>query len=130
VRELEANGVDVVAPGSEKYEAAVKPFNHRVSWRPLAVAVPSTAEEVAMVVRCAGKHNVKIATKSGGHSYAGYGLGGRDGSLVVDMKKFRTLEVDLETNVAALGAGLRLGDVAVGLFEKGGRAMPHGLCPG
>ena len=32
--------------------------------------------------------------KGGGHSYASYSSGGRDGSLIVDMENFDLVEVD------------------------------------
>lgn len=74
--------------------------------------------------------DVKVAARRGGHSYSANGLGGADGSLVIDVKIFKSIEVDQATGVAAIGAGIRLGDVAVGLYERGKRAIPHGICPG
>ena len=67
--------------------------------------------------------------RSGGHSYAGYGLGGANGHLIIDLSKFRGVEVDNTTGTAIVGAGNRLGDVAIALFDQAGRALPHGLCP-
>lgn len=32
--------------------------------------------------------------------------------------------------MAVIGAGKRLGDVALGLYEQGGRDIPHGVCGG
>jgi len=49
---------------------------------------------------------------------------------MIDMKKFRELSVDPNTFVATVGAGLRLGDVATGLYNAAARALPHGVCPG
>lgn len=67
--------------------------------------------------------------RSGGHSYAAYGLGGADGHLIVDLSNIKDIHVDNSTGVAVVGAGNRLGDVATALFDQAGRAIPHGLCP-
>lgn len=34
------------------------------------------------------------------------------------------------TKIAKIGTGQRLGNVALALFNQGGRALPHGTCPG
>jgi FAD/FMN-containing dehydrogenase len=48
----------------------VKPYNLATPVTPVAVVRPRTAEDVAGFVRCAGRYNVKVQAKSGGHSYA------------------------------------------------------------
>jgi FAD/FMN-containing dehydrogenase len=48
----------------------VKPYNLDVAITPAAVVRPQTAEDISGVVKCAAANNVKIQTKSGGHSYA------------------------------------------------------------
>lgn len=35
-----------------------------------------------------------------------------------------------ESYIAKIGAGQRLGNVALGIHEQGGRALPHGTCAG
>lgn len=88
-----------------------------------------------------------MAARSGGHSYGAYGLGGQDGSLMVDLGSFQTISLDKSTNIATVGAGVRLGNMASKLFSLGGRAyfsllsfyqstsqltplrVPHGTCP-
>jgi FAD/FMN-containing dehydrogenase len=48
----------------------VKPYNLGVPVTPIAVVRPSSANDVAGVVKCAAKNNAKVQAKSGGHSYA------------------------------------------------------------
>lgn len=127
---LEAALVPVISSSSPSYSSTVQPFNLRVPFFPVAVAVPETTAHVSSALICAQLFNVKVAARSGGHSYAGFGLGGQDGSLMIDMKKFKSVVVDPATQIATIGAGTRLGDVAYNLFNQGGRALPHGLCPG
>jgi len=79
-------------------------------------------------MKIGAQYNHQVVARSGGHSYIANGLGGKDGLLVVDMSNFKTVSVDLSTNVATIGPGNRLGDVALALSNNG-RAMPHGTCP-
>ncbi|KAF8194117.1 glucooligosaccharide oxidase [Pholiota molesta] len=74
------------------------------------------------------KYSFQVVSRSGGHSYIANGLGGKNGSFVVDMSNFKTVSVDPNTKVATIGPGNRLGDVALAL-NNAGRAMPHGTCP-
>lgn len=36
----------------------------------------------------------------------------------------------IETGVATVGGGVRLGNLALGIYAQGERALPHGTCPG
>lgn len=42
------------------------------------------------------------------------------------MKNFSTVHLDINTNTAVVGAGVRLGQLATELFHQGKRAVPHG----
>lgn len=127
---LGTSNVPTISPSDSAYGHEVIPYNLRLPFFPIAVAVPTTSAHVSAAIKCAQKFHTKVAARSGGHSYAAYGLGGVNGSLMIDMKKFRALSVDPNTKVATIGAGLRLGDVATGIYNMGGRALPHGTCPG
>lgn len=35
-----------------------------------------------------------------------------------------------DNGIATVGAGVRLGNLALGVFAQGERALPHGVCPG
>lgn len=88
---------------------------------------PSTPAEVSAAVLCAAQTGLNVSVRSGGHSYASYSLGGTDGSLVIDLSAFNDIVVNAD-GTAEVGAGQRLGDVALALND-GGRAIPHGTCP-
>ena len=61
------------------------------------------------------------------HSYIAGGLGGRDGTFVVDLTRMKSMSFDGTTNSAIIETGCRIGDVL--LFLGGyGRAIPHGRC--
>lgn len=55
------------------------------------------------------------------------GIGGKDGSIVIDMRNFKALSYDATSNAATIGTGNRLGNIITFLNGKG-RALPHGTC--
>ncbi|KAK3938847.1 FAD-linked oxidoreductase sord [Diplogelasinospora grovesii] len=119
-------------PGAFNYYTQwMRPLNLAVDVTPVAVIRPRNAEEVSAVVKCAAQNNIKVQAKSGGHSYANYGLGGEDGAISVDLVNFQYVWVNTTADSwqAHIGAGGRLGDIDDEL-HKYGRAFAHGVCPG
>ncbi|KAH8599583.1 hypothetical protein B0O99DRAFT_590161 [Bisporella sp. PMI_857] len=127
---LDASSVPQVLSGTANFTQAIKPFNLRLPFTPVAVAVPTTTAQVQAAVACGVKLGVTVSPKSGGHSYASHGLGGEDGHLVVDMKYWNTVALDNSTGIATVGPGSRLGNVAQALYAQGSAAISHGTCPG
>lgn len=68
---------------------------------------------------------MNVTARSGGHSYAAYGL---TGNVVVDLSNLKNLTVD-GSGIAVSQTGLLLGELAEGLWNQGQRALPHGTCP-
>lgn len=66
---------------SPDYGQLAKPFNLRLSYKPYVIVLPTTNEHVQTAVSCAVKSGVKVQAKSGGHSYASFSSGGKDGSM-------------------------------------------------
>ncbi|EGG05209.1 uncharacterized protein MELLADRAFT_25025, partial [Melampsora larici-populina 98AG31] len=120
--------VESVFPNDAQYGVVSKPYNLRFDYKPAAISFPKTTEEIVAVVTAAAAEGIPVSAKSGGHSYAAYGLGGKDGFLVVDLSKMKGLTVD-SSGIADIQTGNLLGDVAQGLFKSGGKAIPHGTCP-
>ncbi|KAF8848646.1 FAD-binding domain-containing protein [Acephala macrosclerotiorum] len=113
-------------PGS----LAIKPFNLRIPFTPAAIVQPKIVDQVQAAVTCGAKLGISVSPKGGGHSYASHELGGEDGHLVVDMKYFTNVKFDSSTQIAAIGTGARLGNIAQSLYSQGPRAFSHGTCPG
>ncbi|KAK8041709.1 FAD-linked oxidoreductase YvdP 2 [Apiospora rasikravindrae] len=121
----------VAYPDTPLYQVAwVNRYNLDIPVNPVAVTRPNTAEDVAGFVKCAASNNVQVQAKSGGHSYANFGVGGKDGELVIDLKNMQHFSMDENTWQATIGAGTKLGDVTERLHKNGKRAMAHGTCPG
>lgn len=108
----------------------LEPYNLRLGYTPAAVVLPTTPQQVSDAVICAAKTHTKVQPKSGGHSYASYSSGGRNGSLVVDLESMQEIALDNATGIAKVGGGVRLGNLALGIFNQGRRGLPHGTCPG
>ncbi|KAI7774044.1 hypothetical protein LA080_009427 [Diaporthe eres] len=88
--------------------------------------LPEDDDDVVNAIKAARAQDIKVQPKGGGHSYAAYSSGGQDGSLILHMRNFSAVKLDIETKIAVVGAGVRLGQLATELFRQGKRAVPHG----
>ncbi|KZT57880.1 Glucooligosaccharide oxidase [Calocera cornea HHB12733] len=118
----------VVLPDTPDYALASRAYNRRLKIAPAAIVYPATPAEVSAAVLCAANCGTPVVARSGGHSYAGYSLGGQDGSLVVDLSGLNGAVFEKEGEIMHVQTGNRLGDVASAL-KSVGRALPHGTCP-
>lgn len=127
---IKAAVADYAFPDHPLYQLRkVQRWNLDIEVTPAVVTSPTTPAQIAAIVQCARHANLTVQPKSGGHSFANFGLGGVDGAVVVDLKHFQHFAMDPTTWHATLGAGTRLGDVTRQLHAAGGRAMAHGTCP-
>ncbi|THU86324.1 glucooligosaccharide oxidase [Dendrothele bispora CBS 962.96] len=126
--DLAAANISNVFPGDSGYAKASEPFNLRFDYHPAAITFPSSPQEVSAVVKLGSDHNLNIVPRGGGHSYIANGLGGKNGTLIVDINRFNNIQINPSSNTTIIGAGNRLGDIVQILNQKG-RALPHGTCP-
>jgi len=94
--------------------------------RPDAVVHPLDGDDVQAVLRWADRHDVRLAARSGGHSYAGYST--LDEGVVVDLRHMRGISVHRGASRASIGAGAHAIEVVDALARHGG-AVPLGSCP-
>ncbi len=114
----------LVRPGDADYPAARRLFDPRFDWqRPAGVAYVRGPHDVATCLAFVRKFGVRVATRSGGHSYAGWS--GTSG-LIIDVSDLA--EVNVAGATATVGAGTRLIDFYDGLAARD-RAVPGGSCP-
>lgn len=112
-------------PGSPSYDAVRLLQNPRYDGvRPLAVLSVAGARDVATAFAFAQDHGIRVAIRSGGHSYPGWS--GGDGALVVDVRPLH--DVTLSGTTATVGAGASLVQVYDGLGTRG-RGIAGGSCP-
>ncbi|KLU86886.1 hypothetical protein MAPG_05893, partial [Magnaporthiopsis poae ATCC 64411] len=127
---LAAKKVQFSSPSSPSYAQLSKPYNLRMSWKPLVIVLGGSVQNVQDAVVCAALFKVKVQARGGGHSYAAFALGGKDGSLVIDLSGLQGVTVDASSGIARVGGGVRLGNLATALYNQGRRAVSHGTCPG
>jgi FAD/FMN-containing dehydrogenase len=117
----------LITPGSPAYNGAKREVNTRYSGiRPLAILRARSVSDVRAAVRWCAKHDVRIAARSGGHSYAGYST--VQGGLVVDLGGIRGISVAPGGKTVQVGAGNRLIDMYSALASRG-LTVPAGSCP-
>jgi FAD/FMN-containing dehydrogenase len=92
--------------------------------RPLAVVSVASAKDVATTFAFAQDHGIRVAIRSGGHSYPGWSAG--NGALVLDVRPLD--HVSLRGTTATIGAGASLVQVYDGLGTRG-RGVAGGSCP-
>ncbi|KAF8514055.1 hypothetical protein JB92DRAFT_172397 [Gautieria morchelliformis] len=115
----------VLTSSSPGFDAAKQPYNLRLSPSPSIVVTPTSEQQIQSIVACAANASLSVSAKSGGHSYAAYGLAG---DVVVDLGNLKGLTLNPD-GTAVVQTGNRLGDVATGIFNQGQRALAHGSCP-
>ena len=73
---------------------------------PLAVASPTHTDQVAMAIAWAAEHGVAVVPYGAGSGVCG-GSRGRDGSLVIDMKRLNRIRaIDVNARTARIQAGI------------------------
>jgi len=115
---------------SDGWADLIEPYNTRLPFTPAVVVLPITNQHVQDAVVCAAQAGLKVQAKSGGHSYASYGLGGKDGSMNINLQQLQTIQLDKSSGIATVGGGVRLGNLADGLWTQGQASVSHGTCPG
>jgi FAD/FMN-containing dehydrogenase len=114
----------LVRPGDPTYDAARVLYNTRFdAVRPQAIARCATAEDVRECVRFARTYGVRLALRSGGHSYGGWSTGQ---GLVIDVGRMSA--IDVQNGQVTVGAGARLIDVYDAVAARG-QGVPAGSCP-
>ena len=117
----------VLLPRTPGYDRAKLVFNTRFDGRrPAAVVRPVDPRDVRAIVRWADRFDARLVPRSGGHSYAGYSASPR--AVVVDLRRFRGINVRPGGRRAGIAAGARLIDVYTALARRG-VTIPAGTCP-
>ncbi|MFJ5264148.1 FAD-binding oxidoreductase [Streptomyces sp. NPDC088387] len=115
----------LIRPGDASWAAARQLYNTRFdTLKPAAVAYVAHPDDIRTAVTYARAHDLKVAIRNGGHSYAGWSSG--NGRLIVDVSKLN--RVRASGNEAVVGAGAKLIDVYRTLAARG-VTIPAGSCP-
>ena len=86
---------------------------------PLAVALPSSTEEVATIMRVATKHRVAVVPRGAGSGLSG-GSAGIEGALTVALTRMnRIVEIDRENLVAVVQPGVVNAELKAAVAKEG-----------
>lgn len=96
-------------PGNDGWETAVQIWNGMVAKTPALVVEPTSAEDVANIVRLAREKDLLLSIKGGGHNIGGTSIAA-DG-LTLYMGRMRSVTVDPQQKLAHVEAGCLLQDV-------------------
>jgi FAD/FMN-containing dehydrogenase len=123
-----AIGGPVLLPDNAQFAAAKQVFNTIYSGSsPAAIVTPTSAADVQKAMAFAAGHNLKVAPRSGGHSYTGASTA--NGAMVFDL---RQLPGGIDYDAAS---GRVTATPATSLWElhqtlaAAGRGIPTGTCP-
>ena len=81
-----------------------------------------------LAVTHTGKGFIREVTSRCANESSNFGLGGVDGSVVLDLRNLKNFTMDRSTWQASIGGGMHLGELDAHLHANGGRAMAHGTC--
>lgn len=120
VENLRALGIDVDDAPRRLSEYSYDASNYRV--RPLAVAFPRSAGQVAETVRACARHATRVITRGAGTSMAGNAVG--DG-LVMDLSRWMTGigSLDPTSRTIWVDAGVVLGELRAHVERLSGDAL-------
>ncbi len=120
----------VRTPGDAGYDEARAVWNGTIDRHPALIVSAQTIENVQQVIAFAQQHEIVLAVRGGGHSFAGHST--CDGGIVLDLAPMRHLRVDPARRLAMAGPGLRWADLDAatqqhGLAVTGGQISHTGI---
>jgi FAD/FMN-containing dehydrogenase len=107
----------VIAPDDSDYDEARELFYGGMDHRPAAIVRVADDKDVSSVVAFARDTETMLAVRSGGHSIPGHSVW--DGSIVLDLKDMRALDLDLEGRTAWAEAGFTTGELTTATTKHG-----------
>jgi FAD/FMN-containing dehydrogenase len=112
---------NLYAPGDAGYDDARLAWNLAVDQRPVFVAEPRTAGDIAAVVRFARQERLRVAPQGTGHNAAA--RAGADESILLNTRLMRGVEIDFERRSARVEAGALCADLTAPASELGLAAL-------
>ncbi|GMJ10883.1 hypothetical protein like AT5G44400 [Hibiscus trionum] len=86
--------------------------------KPLVIVTPTQISHIQATIHCSKKHGLQTRTRSGGHDYEGLSSVAKVPFVIIDLSKFRSVDVDVENRVAWVQSGATLGEIYYRIAEK------------
>ncbi|MCV7050025.1 FAD-binding oxidoreductase [Mycobacterium heidelbergense] len=118
----------VILPDNGQFGAAKQVFNTNYNGStPAVIVTPTSAADVQKAMAFAAAHNLKVAPRSGGHSYVGASTA--NGTMVLDLRQLPGgINYDAATRQVTVTPATHLFDIHQALAAAG-RGIPTGTCP-
>ncbi|HLV05015.1 MAG TPA: FAD-binding oxidoreductase [Actinomycetaceae bacterium] len=110
-------GDRLLVPGSPGFQDAARVEFGAFDRIPAAVAQVTTTAEVAAAVRAARDHDLPVAVRAGGHSYARHALAAD--ALVLDLRRMDAVTIDPERRLGLAEAGATAGAYSAAAAQYG-----------
>ncbi|MCV7079303.1 FAD-dependent oxidoreductase [Mycobacterium szulgai] len=123
-----ALGGRVLQPGDPQFATAKQVFNTNYNdSTPAVIVTPTSAADVQKAMAFAAAHNLKVAPRSGGHSYTGASTA--NGTMVLDLRQLPGgVKFDAATNHVTVTPATTLYEIHE-VLAASGRGIPTGTCP-
>src|SRR5688572_32656134 len=120
----------LILPEESGYDEARAVWNAAIDRRPAAIVRCASPTDVERAIELAHAHDLVVAVRGGGHSFAGKST--CDGGLVIDLSGMKRIDIDVAGRVAREQGGCTLADfdtatTALGLGTTMGTAPPTGI---
>jgi FAD/FMN-containing dehydrogenase len=123
-----ALGGKVLLPDSPQFATAKQVFNTNYNgFTPAAIVTPTSPADVQKAMAFAAAHNLKVAPRSGGHSYVGASTA--NGAMVFDLRQLPgDISYDASSGQVTVTPATSLYAIHQALAAAG-RGIPTGTCP-
>ncbi|KAB2014397.1 hypothetical protein ES319_D09G222000v1 [Gossypium barbadense] len=101
--------------------------------KPWVIVTPLHVSHVQATIRCSKKHGLQLRTRSVGHDFEGVSYISESESpfVIIDLANLRSVQVDVENEVAWVRSGAIMGELYYEIAQKSGTlAFPGALCHG
>ena len=129
VDELPSSTTISVCRGTEeeliKYYKNARLFNRRLDKNPFIIVYCESAKDIQKTYKAAIDNDLPIRVRGGGHDHEGESSG--TDTVLIDVSKMNTVEVDPTTGIAKIGPGNRFIKLTTDLAKKD-VMIAHGTC--
>jgi FAD/FMN-containing dehydrogenase len=115
---------ELIRPSDPRYEQHRRVWNGSIDRRPNVIARCASVEDVAASIRFARARDMRVAVRSGGHSFPGLSV--CDDGMVIDLRQMSGIRLDPEAHTVRAQAGVLLGELDQATQEFG-LAVPAGI---
>ena len=116
--------VIILTRNENAYAQYNEAFNKRITHLPKYIAVCKTDKGVQYAIQKAASENLKVAVKSGGHSFEGFSS--NDGGMVINVSQMKKITWG-DNGEVMVQPGCLLQDIQAEFFPKG-KLLPSGSC--